>query len=355
MSEFIGEKKHVATPQRRKQAREQGKYARSRDLSSALVLCLALAILGWSGPRLLSVVGSIMQKSFALEALRVSQDAELEADGRRILGFLAASAGECLWALLPLMAGVFGVAFASGWSQSGFRLITGGVKLDWNRVNPAGGAQRLCSLPNLVQLSFGLVKILLVLTLVGLGLWSSCQNILQSSALNLWEVANFIWDTVFGLCFRVALALLILGGFEYGFQWWQYEQDLRMTDEELREELKATTGNPQVLANRRARQQELAKARQQDPWEAADLVLTAGTEVAVGLKYDSHMRAPIVVQKQVGPDANWTKRQLDSSRVPILDRPSLAHSLRSVAVNEEIPARHYVEVAQLFRKNRAVA
>lgn len=251
MSDTNGEKKHPATALRRKKAREEGQFARSRDLNLALILLSAVAGLWWSGPAIVACIAETMRVCWTLEtAPRVDENV--------LLGSLARTLRNCLWTTLPLMLGISGVAILSHWIQSGFQLFPGKLGWDLEQVHPLKGVQRMLQASSWLQLLFAWIKIALVVAVVGYSLISQWAEIQQSTTNGIGPLAAVFWNTTLGVCLRIAIVLLLFAFLEYGLQWWLHERSLMMTDEELREELKDTSGDPQLLSARRSLRQRLA-------------------------------------------------------------------------------------------------
>ena len=344
MAESAGEKKHDATPYRRQKAREKGQVARSQDLGSALVLLLAVALLWWTGPRVLTAVGNVMKASF-------TQVRYWEMDTRAASGFLASSIQECFLALLPIMLGVCVIALVNNWFQIGFLFLPEKLTIDWTRIDPIKGAQRLAALPNVARLGFGLLKILLVTVVIALGLWSSWEQILGAQTLTAWQIGTLVWETTLDMCMRTAIVLLLLAILDYAFQYWKTEQDLKMTDEELREEMKMMNGDPQIVARRRAVQQQLMMNRIQNAVPESDVVVTNPTELAIAIKFDAeNMPAPIVVAKGAGFVAARIRKMALDSGVPVIERKPLAQALfKSIEIGQPVPVEQYEAVAEVLR------
>ncbi len=339
-----GEKKHVASPYRRQQAREKGQVARSQDLGSALVLLLAVLALWWWGPQLASSVATIMKAAF-------TQTRYLNMDSRAATGLIAASALECLWVLLPIMLSVCAVVLINNWFQIGFLFLPDKITMDWKRVDPLAGTKRLFDLPNLARLGFGLLKIGLVATVIIVGLWGRWDLIIQAQTLAVGEIGMLVWSTTIDMCIRTAIVLLILALLDYGFQWWKMEQDLMMTDEEMREEMKMMNGDPQIAARRRAVQRQLMLNRMQSDIPNADVVITNPTELAIAIKFDAKtMPAPVVVAKGAGHVAARIRKLALDSGVPIVERKPLAQALfKNVDVGQAISVEQYEAVAEVLR------
>ena len=152
-------------------------------------------------------------------------------------------------------------------------------------------------------------------------------------------------------CLKIGIALLILAIFDYGYQRWKHEQDLRMTTQEVREEFKMLQGDPHIIARRRQVQRQLVMNRLKSSVPKADVVVTNPTELAVAIQYDPDtMEAPIVVAKGAGVLAQQIRRLALEHNIPILERKPLAQALyKHVDVNKPIPADQYAAVAEILR------
>lgn len=344
MAESAGDKKHDATPYRRQKAREQGQVARSQDLGSALVLLCAVMILGWWGPSVLKTLAGIMVASMTSE--NYWEISSHSASGLINEGFV-----NCLYAVLPIMLCVCAVVLANNWLQIGFLFLPEKLNLDWNRVNPLSGLQRLFALPNIARIGFGLLKIGLVVAVIAIGIWGKWETILGSHKLTAGEVGSLIWDTTLDMCMRTAAVLLILAIFDYGFQWWKIEQDLKMTDDELRDEMKMMNGDPQMAARRRAFQRQLMMNRIQSTVPKADVVITNPTELAIAIQFDPKtMPAPIVLAKGAGEVAARIRRIALEHGVPVVERKPLAQALyKTVEIGQIVPVDQYKAVAEVLR------
>ncbi len=344
MSEQAGDKKHEATPYRRQKAREDGQIARSQDLGSALILLGAVLLLWWSGPSVAKSLAEIMQAAF-------TQERYTEASGYAAAGWVGFAVTHCLWALAPLMIGICAIVLVNGWGQTGFLFLPDKLSLDFKRVDPLSGFKRLFDVPNAVRIGFGVLKVCLVSIVIGLGLWGKWDVIQSSHDLTIGEIASLTWDILLSLCLRVAILLLIVAVLDYGFQRWKYEQDIRMTDEEMREEIKMMNGDPQLIARRRAVQRQLVMNRMHVSVPDADVIVTNPTELAVALKFDMEtMPAPIVVAKGAGHVAARIRKLALESNIPVIERKPLAQALfKDVDVGAMIPTQQYAAVAEVLR------
>jgi flagellar biosynthetic protein FlhB len=344
MADEAGDKKHEATPYRRQKAREEGQLARSQDLSSAVLLMVALAVLQSTGPGLLEAVSQVLR--YQLQAADYWNN-----DPRQIIQSLTRVTMQVGWSLFPLLGGVFATAILVQLSQTGLLFLPGKLAVDWNHVNPLQGVARLFSITNATRLGFGLLKILLVAIVLLLGVWNRWNQIVSLSSLPIEAVAGFFWESSLDLSLQAGFALLVLALADFGFQKWKYEQDLMMTDEEIREEMKMTQGDPSTKARRRRVQRELANQRLQADVPKADVVVTNPTELAVALKYDPEtMKAPIVVAKGADLVAARIRKIALEAGVPIVERKPLAQALfKSVEVGRPVPVQEYAAVAEVLK------
>ena len=344
MAEGGGDKKHEATPYRRQKAREEGQLARSQDLGSALVLLGAIGILMTWGGDLFGFLSDFML--FSLTSSDVWQSPPGDA-----LHWVSTSFWQCLWVLIPIFCASAAVAWIASWVQIGFLFLPGKLQLNWSHVNPLAGVQRIFSIRNATRLVFGVAKIALVTSIASLGLWGRWEMILGSANLDAGDVGKVVWETTIDMCFRTAMILMVLAILDYFFQRWRHEEDLKMTDEEFREELKMMNGDPNVAARRRTVQREMLLNRMQTAIPKADVVITNPTELAIAIQFDPKtMPAPVVVAKGAGTVAARIRKLALEHGIPVLERKPLAQALfKSVDIGRPIPVEQYAAVAEVLR------
>ena len=344
MADKAGEKKHPATEQRRQKAREEGNVARSNDLASSVLLLIGILLLDTTGPGILTAMVESIREAF-------SPGSDLFTDNRTSVMDFVRIVSAAGFALLPLLAGLLVTSIVVNYAQVGPLWLTNKINLDITRIDPLKGFQRIVSLTNFTRLGFGLLKIGIVAGLLIFGLWARWDSILSLGATDIQEVGRFVWSTMIELSRNVAIALVVLAVADYAFQRWKYEQDLRMTDEEMREELKMSQGDPQMKARRRKLARDISQQRLAADVPQADVVVTNPTELAIARRYDPKtMRAPIVLAKGADLVAARIRKIALASGVPLVERKPLAQALyRHVEVGEPIPSEEYAAVAEVLK------
>lgn len=344
MAESAGDKKFEATAHRRQQAREQGNVVKSHDLVSSAVLLVGLLILLWLGEMGATQLGVTTKNALTTKAQIQASELLVQQEWNRYATIFLLVCG-------PLLAVAFVVTLVSNLFQTGILFLPDKVGLDIKRINPMSGFSRIFSLQNVVRLFFGLMKIGLVMGVAGVALWNEQSTILKVAELNLDQVVRYFFEITVWTCIKMASVLFILAIFDYFFQSWKYGQDLRMTEEEMKEEIKNTLGDPHVIAKRKAIQRQLVMNRMNTSVPSADMVITNPTELAIAIQYDINtMVAPIVVAKGAGVLAQRIRRLALENNIPIIERKELAQALyKEVDINHPIPQGHYGAVAELLR------
>ncbi len=343
MAEQNGEKSQEATPHRRQKAREEGQVARSQDLSSAVLLLAGALLLLWLGSRVVQYMAEMTHAQLGAEPWL---DADPDAVAARSIGIIS----ELGRAALPLLGLLVLVAALSNILQTGFLFLPKKLAPNPKHINPLSGMKRIFSLPGVMRLTFGVFKIVIVVVVAGVGVYAQRERILSLSALPPLQIASSVVEILLWTTIEVAVALLVLAILDYLFQRWKHEQDLRMTTQEVREEMKNLQGDPQIIARRRAVQRQLVLNRLSQAVPKADVVITNPTELAIAVQYDAEqMLAPIVVAKGAGVIAQRIRRLALENGIPVIEKKPLAQALyKQVEVNHPIPRDLYAAVAEVL-------
>ncbi|RJQ48492.1 MAG: flagellar biosynthesis protein FlhB [Gammaproteobacteria bacterium] len=337
------ERNEPATQKRLDDARKEGRIPRSRELNSFAMLLAASAGLLWLGQDLSRALLDVLRRGLQLDR---AQAFSVTAPGESLLHALYAS----LAAMAPLLLLLCAVAllaplFVGGWSFS-----TKACAFKANRLNPVQGLGRIFSAHGAGELAKALLKLALTGAATLWLLWHYAAPIL---GLGHEPVESAVAHTVQLMAwslFTVSATLCVVTAADIPLQLWQHAKQLKMTRQEVRDELKQTDGNPEVRGRIRAVQREMARRRMMTEVPKADVIITNPTHYAVALRYDQgRMRAPSVVAKGRGPVAEKIRALGAESGVALLSAPPLARALYySTELNQEIPAGLYHAVAQVL-------
>lgn len=337
------EKTHDPTPHRREQAREQGQIARSQDLGNAALLLVALLVF-------YGMSASVAEWFATHTQQMLGGPAWLEADAR-----FASTTWNSLWlslgpVLLPVLLILAVAAAGVQFMQVGWLFLPEKVAPDLSRIDPIAGFSRVFSLQSVVRLAFGFLKVGIILIVAYNAVKPEQDRILSLDQLEPGQIAMYLFELVFWVALKIAIALVILAVLDYGFQWWKQEQELRMSHQELREELKQMQGDPMIAAQRKKVQRELVLHRLKSDVPKADVVITNPTELAIAVQYDPQtMAAPVVVAKGAGSLAQRIRLLALENGIPIVERKPLAQALyKEVDVGRPIPSQQYAAVAEVL-------
>lgn len=343
MPDQNGDKSQDPTPHRRRKAREEGQVARSQDLSSAALLLVGVAAFFMLGERM---AGFLLN----LGAHQLGTAPTLAPTVQDAVAQWHAIVEQLLYFVVPIMAVMFVAGILVNLMQVGILFLPQKLAMDISRLDPLSGAQRVFSLASVMRLAFGLFKVVVVAAVALAVLYAHVNEVLGLAAVSIGTYVTFIFDILLMTSLKIGIALLILAILDYAFQYWKQEQDLKMTHQEVREEMKNLEGDPQVAAKRRQVQRQLVMNRMGEAVPSADVVVTNPTELAVAIKYDAQkMEAPIVVAKGAGAIAQRIRRLALEHGIPIVERKPLAQALyKHCDINQAIPPENYAAVAEVL-------
>lgn len=235
-------------------------------------------------------------------------------------------------------------------AQVGFLFTFHPITPDLQKIDPIAGFSRIFSMESVVKLVISLFKVALISAVAYFTIKSRMAQIANISELDHMQIMGFAAYLIFLLGLRLALVLFIIAIFDYAYTRYKYEQNLRMSKQELKEELRRMEGDPLVKERRRRVARQLAMQRMQYTVPKADVVVTNPTELAIALKYDSEtMTAPRVVAKGAGFLAARIRQIAVQNKVPIIERKPLAQALyKTVEIGQEIPPAFYKAVAEIL-------
>lgn len=342
---FAEEKTESATPKKRREAREKGQVAKSKELTTAILLLLTFLTL-----RIFAT--SIITNLTELITMFLSFPANLE-NVVKIENLMDIYI-KCLWIFSKVMAPILlisaFVAIALNYLQVGFLFTLKPLVPKFNKLNPIEGFKNIVSKKAFVEF----IKSILKIGVIGYVIYSYLKNnfavIPELLTMDILDTAVFIGNTIINTGIRVAAVLIVISVFDYGFQFWEFEKNLKMSKQEIKEEYKMTEGNPQVKAKIREKQRQMSLRRMMTEVPKADVIITNPTHFAIAIKYDTTTaEAPIVLAKGKDIIAQKIKEIAKENNIPTVENKPLAQALyKSVEIGDMVPAELYKAVAEVL-------
>jgi flagellar biosynthetic protein FlhB len=338
-----GERTEEATTQRREDFRKRGQVAQTRELSSVLVMFSSLAMIWLLGRFFYQQFNSLFQLSFG---------DGLVAAGRGSGNWTSASRfalEKSFLMLAPIFGISFLVSFASTALQTGFLYNEEALQFRPDRLDPIQGFGRIFSLKALIEGFKALIKLSVILLMSYWLLKDQIMILPNLIHFSVGQIFSFLAELMTRLLAGIGLFMMFLAAADYLFQRWELEKEMKMTKQEVREELKSREGDPLVKARIKRVQREIASRRMMDDVPKADVIVTNPTHIAVALKYDDTMVSPKVIAKGADLLAEKIKAIAKEHAVPIIENKPLARTIfKTLKIGQMIPRELYTAVAEVL-------
>lgn len=337
------DKTEEATPKKKSDARKKGQVARSKEVSLAFTMLastLVLAVLSsYAATNLLGTLKAFLSNYMLME---------LNYDSIKSITLIV------LWRIavitLPIIVPILVLGVASNFIQVGFMFTTEPLKPQLNKLNPISGLKRMFSMRTFVE-TLKDIGIVTVLGYVGYTFIRDNYNtILTMGNLRVIAIPAIFGKLVLSIFFKVTIIIVILALADYFYQRFQYNKELKMTKQEVKEEFKQQEGDPQIKGKIRQRQREMASKRMMAAVPDATVVVTNPTHIACALKYEEGKdEAPKLLAKGADNIALKIKEIAKENKVPIIENRTLARLIYSeVEIDDEIPQNMYQAVAEIL-------
>jgi flagellar biosynthetic protein FlhB len=344
MADDFGDKTEAPTARRRQEAREQGKIARSRDIATSALLVGSMVLLKNYGPNVIGMLYGQVSDSLGPAAMsEITTENALLASSRAVIAMGAA--------LAPLLVGMILLVVVADVLQVG--LVFNGKRLQPNlsALNPFKGAGRIFGKgQSPIQGGIALAKMTLVAFVAYSAIHGRLPEIVMAQQLEHEQIFALAAGLVYSIGVRIGVVLLVLAIIDYAYQRYRIEQELKMSKQEVKDEMRRMDGDPKIKQRRLQMARQMMKEQLKRDVPKADVIVTNPTHFAVALQYDSAtMHAPRVVAKGQDFLALRIREIAVAHGIPILERPPLARALHKICkVGDEIPEQYYSAVAEIL-------
>jgi flagellar biosynthesis protein FlhB len=341
--ESLEEKTEQPTPKKRRELREKGEVAKSKELPSVAVLLSALIALSFFGSYMYSQVQIMMKGAFYLPTMNDLNISEFIKYAQDLIS-------RFIILISPLFAVIFITAILSNIMQVGFIMSGESLTPKFSKIDPIKGFGRMFSKQALMELFKSVLKLIIVGGVAFLTVKGEMKNFSLLGDMETNSIFIYILNIFFKIFIRCSMAMIVLVIIDYIFQKWEFENRIKMTRQEVKDEFKKSEGDPLIKSRIRSIQMEMARKRMMQAVPDADVVITNPTHLAVALKYDSlTMNAPKVLAKGPGKIAERIREVASEHDIPIMENKELARNLyATVEVGQEIPAALYQSVAEIL-------
>ncbi len=338
------ERTEKPTAKHRRRAQEKGQTARSADLSGSVVLVAGLAAVAVTGHAIVSASAAALRGIFAQIA-----KPNVTSSAAGLNGLMHFALSTIMLAVLPVAGVCVAAALVIGVAQVGVRPTPQALKPDFKRINPASGLRNLIG-PNLIfETGKAVTKIAVVGAAAAMAILPGLTALSADVGVPPMQVGSLLSGRATEIAEHAAFAYVLIGVIDYAWKRYQHEKKLKMTKQEVKDEVRQYGVSAEVKAALRRRQMQIARARMMAAVATADVVVTNPTHFAVALLYDGSRTAPEVVAKGQDLIAAQIRRIAEENEVPVVADPPLARALHSsTEIGQVIPEELYAAVARVL-------
>ena len=340
---FSGEKTEKATPKKREDERRKGRVAKSQDVNTAILLLFSFITI--------AVLGSFMKNHMlSLYQTTFTEYIHMEVNEASIMQIVMDVLLQYGMIVAPIMAIAFIIAIAANLLQVGFMFTTEPLKFDLKKIDPIQGAKRIFSIRAIVELLKSFLKILFIGTVTFAVIWIYKDEMMMLALKQPENAVAFFGRVTIVMGIAATIALLFLAVLDYLYQKYDFEKNIRMSKQDIKDEHKNIEGDPLIKSKLREKQRQVAMNRMMAEVPKADVVITNPTHYAVAIKYDETLAsAPVVLAKGTDDVALKIREIAEEHHIMTVENKPLARSLyASVDINEVIPEQFYQAVAEIL-------
>lgn len=338
------EKTEPATDKRRSESRKKGKVAKSIDLNGAFAFLTGIMILNATGTAVAMKIADVARDVFG-------RAASMPVTASSVHEMFVRTTTVMALALAPILIGLLMVGVAVNYVQVGFLFSAEALAPKFNKLNPLTGISKVFgSRRSAVELLKSMLKVVVLAVTAYMTLESVVPDAMLLMDSDPGAILGFLTSATLSVGLKVGMAFLALAVLDYFYQKFEYEKELKMSKQEVKDESKMMEGDPMVKGRIRTVQRQIAYKRMMQDVPKADVVVTNPTHFAIALKYDAlKMAAPVVVAKGADLVAQRIREIALEHNVPIVEDKPLARLLfKSVDVGDPIPQKLFQAVAQVL-------
>lgn len=341
---LASEKSEKATPKRRSDERKKGNIFQSKDAVSVVVLLATFYALQFYFPNILNSLNRLLNMSFdnmiQLESLKVENVQKLYIQVTLIF----------LLITLPILLVSMASNIVIVGAQTRFILTMSQIKFKFERIDIIKGFKKLFSLRSIFELVKSLVKISVLVAIVYNTISPRMNQLVGLFDMEFRQAIQFLGTMIMSIVLSVGMFFVFLALADYAYQWFEYEKNIRMSKQDIKEEYKQMEGDPQIKGKIKERQRMMSQRRMMQNVPNADVIIKNPTHYAIAVKYEmGKQRAPIILAKGMDNIALKILEVAKKNDIPSIENKPLARGLyEAVEINQEIPEKYYHAVAEVL-------
>ena len=343
-----GEKTEEPTAKKKDDTRKEGKVAKSKEVSNALgltalFLCLKIYV---------GTIGNYFMDAFKWAYTLIPEFVTSNSksiSNIEIRSLIIHGIYFVLMACLPFFIAGVAISIGSNMIQFRFKISWDPMKPKFDKFNPINGFKRMFSKETLFELLKSILKIALIFIIAYNNIKGEANNLLLLYDIDLFSAIGLVGGIIIDTGLKISLVYLIIGAIDFFYQRYRFNENIKMTKQEIKDEYKNTEGDPQIKGRQKQRMMEASRRRMMQSVPQADVVITNPTHIAVGVKYDPQENsAPVIVAKGQDYVAQKIKEIARENGISIVENKPLARALNLYDVGEAIPPELYEPVAQIL-------
>ncbi|MBE5906429.1 MAG: flagellar biosynthesis protein FlhB [Lachnospiraceae bacterium] len=344
-----GEKTEPATAKKLKDARDEGKVAKSKELDSAFQLLALFIVI----KLLIGYLGNNLMEGFFGVYNRIPDIVNDSIGGfsnKQAMMLTSYGLRHIFWTVFPVFIVGVGITLVVSIIQVKWKVTFKPMKPNFGKLNPLQGAKKILSKDSLFELVKSIAKIGLICIIAYKNISNYQDELFILYEIELKQAIGLVGEIIIDTGLKISIFYIILGIIDYLYSKHKFNEDMKMTKQEVKDEFKNTEGNPEIKGRQRQVMRQASQRRMMANVPQADVVITNPTHLSVALKYDTEIAsAPIVVAKGEDYVALKIREIAKENHVEIVENKPLARMLyANVEIDEQVPPELYQAVAEVL-------
>jgi len=338
-----GEKTEDPTSRKLQKARDEGQVGKSQEVPSVVILLSGVIAVFFFSSFLFTNIIDVMRQSFVFTSI---PDVSITYISHLMIKY----AGKFFIIVAPILICVLFAALFANIAQVGIKISSKALQIKFSKLNPIKGFQSKFSSRSVMELFKSVGKLIIIFVVTYFAVIGEMDNMFRLYDNSVFQILIFLMKLSFKIFIWVLIYMAFLAALDFAYQKWKFNEDQKMTKQEVKDEHKEVEGDPKIKSRIRQIQYEAARKRMMAEVPEADVVVTNPTHLAVALKYDAlKMDVPRIVAKGSGIIAENIKKLAKEHDVPVIEDKPLARNLyKNVEIGEDIPSDLYQAIAELL-------